>query len=351
MVILTEHAGVVGLPGTLDGFPVLLRVTGVVRALHHECGHVHPRRGPGDCSPGITVSPTSGLETTEAGGTDTFIVVLDAAPSAPVTVPISSSNTDEGVVDTASLIFTANDWDAAQEVTVTGVNDEIVDGDVVYEVVVGSASSVDLNYNEIDPADVSVTNLDDDGAPVDGADCFSTGETTVRCDQPFPIGVSIGHPSVTAGTFGMRVTDGTDVFILSNNHVLANENLATIGDNILQPGTFDGGVEPVDSVGTLFAFVTIDFSMTANNVVDAAIALSDTATIGNSTPDNGYGTPRSETVDAFPGQRLRKYGRTTDQTNGRVFAINVDLECGLRQRRRAVRGPDHDRTRPVQRTG
>src|SRR5439155_22087856 len=53
----------------------------------------------GTLAVGITVSPTSGLTTTEGGGTATFTVVLDQAPALPgdtVTVPISSSNTAEG---------------------------------------------------------------------------------------------------------------------------------------------------------------------------------------------------------------------------------------------------------------
>ena len=55
-----------------------------------------------------------------------------------------------------------------------------------------------------------------------------------------PIGVSTGHPAITAGTIGARVTDGTNVFALSNNHIYANSNNAAIGDSALQPGSIDG---------------------------------------------------------------------------------------------------------------
>ena len=47
---------------------------------------------------GITVSPTSGLTTTEAGGTATFTVVLTSQPTANVTIALSSSDTTEGTV-------------------------------------------------------------------------------------------------------------------------------------------------------------------------------------------------------------------------------------------------------------
>ena len=58
----------------------------------------------------------------------------------------------------------------------------------------------------------------------------------------------------------MRVTDGTNVYILSNNHVIAGINSANIGDPILQPGDADGGVDPADRIGTLAAYQTIDFN-------------------------------------------------------------------------------------------
>src|SRR5206468_5684058 len=71
---------------------------------------------------GITVTPTSGLTTTEAGGQASFTVVLDEAPTDDVIVPISSSNTAEGTVSAASLTFTAANWNVAQTLTVTGVD-------------------------------------------------------------------------------------------------------------------------------------------------------------------------------------------------------------------------------------
>ena len=47
---------------------------------------------------GITVTPTTGLTTTEAGGTATFTVVLNTQPTADVTIALSSSDTTEGTV-------------------------------------------------------------------------------------------------------------------------------------------------------------------------------------------------------------------------------------------------------------
>lgn len=147
--------------------------------------------------------------------------------------------------------------------------------------------------------------------------------------RPAPIGVSTGHPAITAGTIGARVKDASgNVYALSNNHVYAHENAASIGDNVLQPGRFDGGVDPGDAIGTLYAFQPIVFSTSANNVIDAAIALSSTAELGNATLPDGYGTPRSATITPSVNMKVRKYGRTTGQTNGNIIAINATVNVG-----------------------
>lgn len=93
-------------------------------------------------------------------------------------------------------------------------------------------------------------------------------------ERPAPSGISVGHFRITAGTLGTLVDDLGDgkTCILSNNHVLANENNATPGDPILQPGPYDGGIYPLHQIATLRRFVPINFSGGSNRV-DAAIAL------------------------------------------------------------------------------
>ncbi len=151
-------------------------------------------------------------------------------------------------------------------------------------------------------------------------------DPTSRFERPVPIGVSTGHPAITAGTIGCRVTKGGKVYALSNNHVFANSNNAQKGDPVLQPGAYDGGVAPTDTIGTLFDFELIDFEG-GNNTIDAAIALCD-GTLDNATPSDGYGTPSSNTTAAHLRQRVQKYGRTTGLTKGRVSEINANLWVG-----------------------
>ncbi|MCB0164665.1 MAG: lamin tail domain-containing protein, partial [Anaerolineae bacterium] len=114
-----------------------------------------------DDTAAIVVTPTSGLTTTEAGGTDTFQLVLESQPTNLVTVTVVSSDPDEGAVSPASVTFTALTWNKAQTITITGQDDTVDDGDQGYTIQ-ATAQSSDDDYNGISVADVSVTNLDDD---------------------------------------------------------------------------------------------------------------------------------------------------------------------------------------------
>ncbi len=151
------------------------------------------------------------------------------------------------------------------------------------------------------------------------------------CDRPVPIGVSTGHPLITAGTIGARVKDSLgNVYALSNNHVYANSNNASFGDSALQPGHYDGGVDPRDAIGTLDDFQQIYFcnpypTNCPNNTIDAAIALSSTSLLGNATPSDGYGRPKSTTTSAAVFLRVMKYGRTTGLTKGRILYTNATI--------------------------
>jgi hypothetical protein len=148
-----------------------------------------------------------------------------------------------------------------------------------------------------------------------------------RFDRPVPIGVSTGNAlECSAGTIGARLKSDASVYALSNNHVYARVNEASLGESILQPGSYDTGclADPGDVIGTLSDFVPIDFDGGANKV-DAAIAASDTSKLGKSTPSNGYGTPKSATAEAELDMAVQKYGRTTALTKGVVVGINATV--------------------------
>jgi len=164
--------------------------------------------------------------------------------------------------------------------------------------------------------------------PVDPFAPPGSGRATDRYDRPVPIGVSTGHTNITAGTIGCKVSVGCHEYALSNNHVFADEGAAAIGDDIIQPGPFDGGQAPADVIGTLHDFEPIVFSTSASNIMDAAIISLEANTVGTATLPSGYGLPRSNAVAAFPNQNVKKFGRTTGFTTGYVDAINATVNVG-----------------------
>jgi Domain of unknown function (DUF4347)/NPCBM/NEW2 domain/Bacterial Ig domain/Cadherin-like/Putative Ig domain/Cadherin domain len=117
-------------------------------------------------APGVIITPTSGLITTESGGVAQFDVVLNSAPTADVTITIATSNATEGSVNATLLTFTSFNWNVAQTVTVTGGTDNTVDGNQAYNLITGNTISTDADYNGLVVADVSLTNIDDDRADV-----------------------------------------------------------------------------------------------------------------------------------------------------------------------------------------
>jgi len=183
---------------------------------------------PAPAGPGITVNPTSGLATTEAGGTDSFTVVLNTEPSADVTVGISSDDTSEGTVLPTSLNFTSLNWSTAQTVTVTGEDDDVDDGDIPYNIATAAAVSGDGDYNGINPADVSVTNHDDDTAGVTIAE--TAGSTDVDEEGPTSDTYSVVLDSEPTNNVVISVTPDAQVTVAPAALTFGSGNWSTAQD-------------------------------------------------------------------------------------------------------------------------
>ena len=161
-----------------------------------------------DNTPGVTVDPSTGLTTDEAGATDTFTVVLSTQPTDPVTISLSSNATDEGTVMPTSLSFATDAWSTAQTVTVTGVDDSLVDGTQPYTITL-DPSSGDANYNTLSNIEISATNQDNDvGVIANPSTSLTTTEagatdtfTVVLSTQPTsPVTISLSSNATDEGT-------------------------------------------------------------------------------------------------------------------------------------------------------
>ncbi len=114
-----------------------------------------------------------------------------------------------------------------------------------------------LNPEEIIPRDLEGLRTD----VLEVGQLWANQTPKERFRPVIPSGVSIGHYKITAGTLGTMVKDKRtgDLFVLSNNHVLANCNDALLGDAILQPAAMDGGQNPADVVAKLERYVKLAY--------------------------------------------------------------------------------------------
>ena len=146
--------------------------------------------------------------------------------------------------------------------------------------------------------------------------------------RPAKGGCSVGFQAtgfVMAGTLGCLVTDGTSRFILSNNHVLANENALPLNSPIFQPGLLDGGVASTDRVARLKKFIKIR-KLPATNHVDAAIALLDAPKLASPLILPNVGAiSGTAPIAAAIGMGVQKHGRTTGFTTGHVTDVSADV--------------------------
>ena len=150
-------------------------------------------------------------------------------------------------------------------------------------------------------------------------------KTKFRPGQP---GCSVGFRDPNnqfnmAGTFGAVVKDSAGLYILSNNHVLADESRLPIGAPIFQHGLLDGGNPNTDQIAALTRFVALQ---AAGNKVDCAIAKVTSNDLVSKDVLH-IGAPTG-TADAAIDMSVHKFGRTTSYTVGRVTSVDTDVTVG-----------------------
>ena len=163
-------------------------------------------------------------------------------------------------------------------------------------------------------------------APRRGAAAPATLPNPRARTRPAVPGCSIGFriagdQFVMGGTFGALVRTSSKVYVLSNNHVLADENRLPIGSPIFQPALLDHGRITSDRIATLTRFVKLQGNRF--NRIDAALA----------TPLNRnlvgkevlhIGAPNGSAAAAID-MMVHKFGRTTSYTVGRVVSVDTDV--------------------------
>jgi hypothetical protein len=175
-------------------------------------------------------------------------------------------------------------------------------------------------------------------------------QTLAKRVRPAEGGYSVGHVSITAGTIATCVYDilpggtisppapGVGIpsryYILSNNHVLANVNAGLPGDPVLQPGPFDGGTNPADRIASLSRFVPITLQPPVplalhNNLVDCAVAEGQFHDLDREIYASGVVRGWRRKANVVVGTVVKKTGRTTNFTIGRITATNTTIDVNF----------------------
>lgn len=166
--------------------------------------------------------------------------------------------------------------------------------------------------------------------------------------SPTPLGVSGSNAKATStsggvtvccgGTLGSLVSRGGNLYILSNNHVLANSDAGTagvpnVGDPITQPGLIDNNCAVPPTVATLTQFFNLENGTPPT--IDAALALINQSAVDNAgtilqlggtnngnQPTDGQPHAGSGVAPAL-GTPVAKSGRSTGLTCSSIVATNV----------------------------
>jgi citrate lyase gamma subunit len=175
-------------------------------------------------APGIVVSPTQGLVTSESGQSAIFTVRLSSVPAANVTIALTNPDTTEFLLSAQQLVFTPSNWADSRTITVTGVNDDLADGDQAAVIRVDPAVSTDPNYSNRDGDDVGVTNLDDEAisirvSPV-AIDVNESGTSAT-------VNISANAEPTSAITIPVRSSDATEFSLNVNTITITPSNWQT----------------------------------------------------------------------------------------------------------------------------
>ncbi|MEO1530101.1 MAG: right-handed parallel beta-helix repeat-containing protein, partial [Planctomycetota bacterium] len=102
----------------------------------------------------------------EGGASATVTLALQTVPTGTVTLPISLNDPSEAMLSETDIIFTPTNYDEPRHLIVTGLDDDVVDGDTTFDIVFGQAQSNDPRFNVLQPEPIGLINRDNDPAGV-----------------------------------------------------------------------------------------------------------------------------------------------------------------------------------------
>ena len=197
---------------------------------------------------GFTIAQSGGATTvTEGGGTDDFTLVLNAQPASDVVLSVVSSDTGEVTAGSATVTFTNANWDTAQTVTLTGVNDDIDDGNVNSTITVAVVDASSSNeFDNVADQTFTVANTDDD----DAAFTVTPSATTVTEGATVTVSVRLQTAPTTNVMIDISTSDASELSLSSVTVTFTAGNWSTTQQITLT------AVDDTDTDGTTNVAVT-----------------------------------------------------------------------------------------------
>lgn len=170
-----------------------------------------------DDTAGVVVTQSGGsTDVTEGGVTDTYTLVLTSQPTNNVSIALNPGMQVTGA--TSPVVFTTVNWNIAQTVTVTAVDDVVVEGNHT-GTISHTATSSDTNYNNFTVVNV-VANITDNDLPSLAIDDVSIAEANGGT-QVLIFTVTRTGATPSAVGFNFATADGTAT-IADNDYVAAS---------------------------------------------------------------------------------------------------------------------------------
>ena len=167
---------------------------------------------------GVTITQSGGTTTpSEGGSSDSYTVVLTSQPTANVIISIAGT-AGEVTLNPTSLSFTTSNWNVAQTVTVSAVNDSY-DETAAQNTATLTHSASGGDYTALSIASVTCAVVDNDNAPtlaVGDAVVTEGHSGTVTVTVPFTItGLSESVVTCQYQSFNDNAVAGTDYTAVS----------------------------------------------------------------------------------------------------------------------------------------
>ena len=257
-----------------------------------------------DDSAGFSLTSTDNKIVSETGTTtDTFTIVLNKAPTDDVVFEITSSDTTEAIV-TGTVTFTAGNWSTAQTVTITSVDDSLIDGTQTSTITISISSSLDGQYAALASQTVSVDTLDDDVAGFTLAD--TGGKTVSETGTTDTFTIVLDAQPLNDVVFEITSSDTTEA-IVTGTVTFTNANWSSV-QTVTITGVDDALID-----GTQTSTITIN----VKNTSDGAFTALASQTINVDTLDD----------DVAAGFTLANTGGKTVSETGTTDTFTIVLDA------------------------